>query len=330
MKIFNNYSIKLRLAVSVTLGLIGMLLIASQSLIQTNEMLLSEKKQQVQHLVETVHSIVGSSYQQFKMGNITEEEAQQRAIDAINAMRYDGNNYFWINDENATMVAHPIKPALNGKNLSSVQDPNGKYLFQAFAQRAQENPDGNIVDYQWPKPGSEMPIDKISFVKEFAPWNWIIGSGIYIDDIEESMWESVYSLLINLFVIMTLILILSCIISRSIIDPINKTTDALADLAKGEGNLTQRLPISGKDEIAKLSQSFNEFIAKIQHIIKEVQDSSKAVKISSNDLSTLSHKSLASAEQQSSETALISAASTEMVDTIKEIAESATTAAHLA
>lgn len=330
MKILNHYSIKLRLIISGALGLFGMLLIATQSLMQTNETLLSEKQQQIQYLVETVHSLIESHYQDFTAGNISEVQAQQNAIAAINAIRYDNGNYFWINDETATIVVHPIKPSLNGKNLTSLQDANGKNIFPAFVEKAKQNSNGGFVDYLWPKPGSEAAVDKISFVKAFRPWEWVIGSGIYIDDVQQSLWQSMQGLLINLAIITLLIIILSFFIANSIIHPINKTTQALADLAQDEGDLTQRLPVDGKDEIAKMSQSFNQFTIKIQKIINEVQGSAKALKDSSLDLSSLAQQAVASNKQQNSETAQIATASSEMVNTINDIANSATSAATIA
>lgn len=330
MTLLNNYSIKLKLTLFVILGVLGMLLVTVESLIQTNDMLLSEKHKQMRYLVETTHSLVNKHYTNFTSGAISEEEARSRAISDINAIRYDNGNYFWINDETPTMIVHPIKPALNGKNLSAVQDENGKYLFRALVKKAQESTEGGIVDYLWSKPGSEEPVDKVSFVKKFQPWGWVIGSGVYIDDVKASMWEFITRLLIALIIISLLLLLVSFIIAKSIITPLNRTAEAFADLVQGEGDLTQRLPIKGKDEIAKLSQSFNDFIHKVQNIIKEIQDSAKAVKHSSINLSSLSQKSLTSSEQQNAETAQIATASTEMVSTINEIAESATKAANLA
>ena len=170
MDLFNNFSIKLKLIIVVVLGVFGMLLVTAQSLIQTNEMLLSEKQQQMRYLVETTHSIVNGYYQEFSSGKITQEQAKNSSIMAINAMRYDNGNYFWINDETPTMVVHPIKPALNGKDLSAIKDKNGKFLFKAFVQVAQQNSEGGVVDYLWPKPDSENPVNKVSFVKIFQPW----------------------------------------------------------------------------------------------------------------------------------------------------------------
>tara|TARA_R110001583_G_scaffold21088_1_gene80250 strand:+ start:15604 stop:17241 length:1638 start_codon:yes stop_codon:yes gene_type:complete len=330
MAILNRYSMKLKLSLFVVLGVLGMLLIASQSLIQNNKILNTEKEQQMRYVVESTHSILVAYYEQFKAGKITEEQAQSLSKSLIGEIRYDNDNYFWINDETPRMVMHPIKPALNGKDLSSVEDANGKFLFKAFVDKVRQNPEGGVVDYLWPKPGSEKAVDKLSFVKPFKPWGWIIGSGIYIDDVKETLAVFIRDLLIYLIIITTLLVIASFLIAKSIITPLNKTTEALANLAKDEGDLTHRLPIEGRDEITKLSLSFNEFINKIQNIIKEIQVSADSIDHSSVDLSALSQKSLSSNEQQNSETIQIATASSEMLDTIKEISENATAAAGLA
>jgi len=330
MKILNHYSIKVRLVILATLGLVGMLAVAAQSLIQTNNILLSEKQQQTQHLVEAAHSLITASYKDFKDGKISEEQAQKDAIAAIMQIRYDNGNYFWINDLNAVMVAHAVKPSLNGKDLSKLADPNGKLLFTEFVKLVKNTPEGGIVDYLWEKPNSEEPVEKISYVKGFTPWKWVIGTGIYIDDVEASMWSSVQGLIIEVVVITFLLIALSFLIGSSVITPIKKTTEALADLVKGEGDLTQRLPVNGKDEIAKLAYSFNQFITKIQGVVEKVQESAESIKVSSLNLSALAQQSLQSNQQQNSETAQIATASNEMLSTINEIANSAQTAANLA
>jgi len=330
MKILNNYSIKLRLIILALLGLAGMLIVAAESLIGTNDILLTEKKQQTKHLVEAAHSLIQANYKQYKDGNVTEAQAKQNAIDAVMQIRYDNGNYLWINDLDAVMVAHAVKPALNGKDLSKLADANGKFLFTEFANLVKKTPEGGIVDYLWEKPGHDVAVEKISFVKGFTPWKWVIGTGIYIDDVEATMLESVQGLVTEVVTITLLIIILSLFIGRSIISPINETTTALADLAQGEGNLTQRLPVHGKDEISKLAHSFNEFIVKIQTIIEKVQESAEDVKASSIHLSELAQQSLQSNQQQNAETAQIATASNQMLSTINEIANSATTAANLA
>ncbi|WP_413700447.1 cache domain-containing protein [Psychromonas sp. KJ10-10] len=280
----------------------------------------------MRYVVESAHSIASSYYQKFQAGEISEEQAQNLAKSLIGAIRYDDTNYFWINDNSPTMVMHPIKPALNGQDLSAIEDANGKFLFKAFVEKVKQSPEGGVVDYLWPKPGSEKAVEKLSFVKPFKPWGWIIGSGIYIDDVKATLAVFIRDLLIDLCIITALLIFTSFVIAKSIITPLNKTSDALVNLARDEGDLTHRLPVEGKDEIAKLSVSFNEFINKIQNIIKEIQISSKSMSNSSIDLASLSQQSLTSNEQQNTETSQIATASNEMLGTIKEIAENATQA----
>ena len=103
----------------------------------------------------------------------------------IGTIRYGPENkdYFWINDIRPTMIMHPFKPKLNGNDLSSIKDPDGKKIFIEFVKVCDDKGEG-FVDYSWPKYGADKPQPKLSFVKLFKDWGWIIGTGIYIDDID--------------------------------------------------------------------------------------------------------------------------------------------------
>jgi len=115
---------------------------------------------------------------------VAEEQLKNDSAAVIGALRFgpEGKDYFWINDMGPTMVMHPYKPELNGKDLSASQDPNGKKLFVEFVKVCAENGEG-FVDYHWPKYGADEPQPKLSFVKLFKEWKWVLGTGIYIDDI---------------------------------------------------------------------------------------------------------------------------------------------------
>ena len=114
------------------------------------------------------------------------ESRQASAINIIDKMRWgaNGKNYFWIQDTNGIMVHHPIKPSLDGQPLFGIADPDGKHLFKAFDDVAKKDGAG-FVDYKWPKPGFDTPQDKISYVRLYEPWGWIIGAGLYLESTEE-------------------------------------------------------------------------------------------------------------------------------------------------
>ncbi|MCG8634782.1 MAG: methyl-accepting chemotaxis protein [Desulfobacterales bacterium] len=116
---------------------------------------------------------------------------QEAVVNVIDKMRWgaDGKGYFWIQNTDGIMVHHPIKPSLDGKELFGIKDPDGKHLFKAFDDVAKKS-GGGFVDYKWPKPGFEEPQDKISYVKLYKPWGWIIGSGVYLESTEEQLKQS--------------------------------------------------------------------------------------------------------------------------------------------
>lgn len=119
---------------------------------------------------------------------LTLEEKKIEALKVVKGMRYAGNNYLWINDMQPTMIMHPIKPSLDGKDISGLKDPKGKYLFKEMVKVCSSNGQG-FVDYMWPQPGKDEPQPKLSFVKLFKPWNWIIGTGVYLETAEQRFKE---------------------------------------------------------------------------------------------------------------------------------------------
>ncbi|MEH6649752.1 MAG: cache domain-containing protein [Motiliproteus sp.] len=172
----------------VLFSILGLVALAGFSLEHLRSTQLQDKQLKTQHLVETAHQLVAHFYQQGRQGLLSDDQAQAAAISAIEALRYgDGKEYFWIQDKHPRMVMHPIKPALNGKELGAIKDKAGKLLFKDMV-RVVNNEGEGAVSYLWPKPGFDEPVAKVSYVKGFAPWNWIIGSGIYIDDVDEAFW----------------------------------------------------------------------------------------------------------------------------------------------
>ena len=145
-------------------------------------LIMEEKQATVSSLVQQATSLLASYQKQVEAGTLTKEEAQKRAAERIGAMRYDGANYIWINDLAPKMIMHPIKPELNGKDLSENKDPNGKALFVEMARVCRDKGKG-FVDYAWSKPGNAQPVPKLSYVELYQPWGWVIGTGIYIDDV---------------------------------------------------------------------------------------------------------------------------------------------------
>ena len=142
-------------------------------------------RQQLKSIVDVAHKTVEQVHSR---SDLNDAQKKKLAAELVSAMRYNQKDYLWINDMGPKMVMHPIKPALNGKDLSAFKDPDGKKLFVEFVNVCRENGEGT-VDYLWPKPGHDEPVAKLSYVKLFKPWNWVIGTGVYLEAAEQRFME---------------------------------------------------------------------------------------------------------------------------------------------
>ncbi len=154
----------------------------------------SAKREATRRLVEVAWGVIRDHGEQAAAGNLTREQAQSAAMRMVAGLRYGQNNYFWINDMTPRMVMHPFQAALNGKDLRDYRDPDGKALFVEMAAVCRANGQG-LVNYRWAKPGASKPVPKISYVKAYEPWGWIVGSGIYVDDVEAEIRILILTLL---------------------------------------------------------------------------------------------------------------------------------------
>jgi methyl-accepting chemotaxis protein len=233
----------------------------------------SEKQSNVKQNVEVAYSVFESKYEMFLDGKLTEEEAKNEAKKAINKFRYDkGEGYFWINDYEPNMIMHPFNPQLDGKSLRESSDPNGKKLFVEMANIVKKNGEG-FVDYQWAKPGFETPVDKISFVKGFDKWKWMIGSGIYVDDIEtkiSSVYQSFFWILITLVSFMVLF---TYFLAKNISEPLKVLNEMSLKVA--EGNINVTVEENRGDELGLLAKSFNKMTLNIKNLLGEVEEKGK-------------------------------------------------------
>ncbi|NTV51199.1 MAG: methyl-accepting chemotaxis protein [Geobacteraceae bacterium] len=282
-------------------------------------LIMEEKKATVSYLVQETTSLLVSYQKQIEAGALTKEEAQKRAAERIGAMRYDGTNYLWINDLGPKMVMHPLKPELNGKDLSENKDPNGKALFVEMAKVCKDKGKG-FVEYAWSKPGNTKPVPKISYVELYEPWGWVIGTGIYVDDVTAHIRQIQIGIGIALLGILALSILLAWLVSRTVTGPIKAVVDTIRDIAQGEGDLTRRLPVLGKNEIGELSEWFNTFIGKLHGIICQVSDSSLQLASSSLQLQQTTRQMTDSIAQLSSQSTSLATAGEEMSATSGDIA----------
>ncbi len=203
------------LPVTLTLILFGMtIFLLLIPLIE--EKLMDGKREMIRELTESSWSILAAHAQREKDGLLTRAQAQASAIENLRRLRYgpELKDYFWINDMQPRIVMHPYRPDLEGQDISEYADPNGKRLFVEFVKVVRADGAG-FVDYEWQwkdDPGRIVP--KISFVKGFEPWDWIVGTGVYVEDVRAEIASITRKLTLICLGILAVIAVLSFYIVR--------------------------------------------------------------------------------------------------------------------
>jgi methyl-accepting chemotaxis protein len=302
---------------------IGIILLCTTSVVTLRKQLLREKEVALSNALDIAFSLITEYDKRIQSGEFTPEEGQKRAIGRIKSLRYGGNEYFWLNDMQPKMIMHPMKPELDGKDLSDFKDQNGKKIFVEFVDTVKRQKEG-FVYYLWPKPGETKPIPKVSYVRGFEPWGWIIGTGIYLDDVNGIFWSIIYRFAAITAVIIGLIIALSWLISRNITKPLSEITEKVGHIARGD--LRVIVNYESNDEIGLLSENISKMTAAFDQMINDILSSANNVVSTVDILRGRAKKTAEGAQEQSGYAARIATAAEEMSQTITDIAKNASTA----
>ena len=253
----DHLKISKKIMLIVAMSAIGFAVVLVLSLVNLRYELLQGRQSQVQSVVETAQTVVASYQAQQAAGQLTEAEAKAHAMADIRAMRYGGNEYLWINDMSPRMVMHPIKPELEGKDVAEMRDADGQPLFVSMIKVVHDQGQG-FVDYKWAKPGHNSAVGKVSYVKGFAPWGWVIGSGVYLDDVDAAFYEQAITIGGIIGVVILLSVVLSLVISKRTAQPIEQLNHQMTAIAGGDLNVQIHGQNRG-DEIGSMAQAVEVF-----------------------------------------------------------------------
>ncbi len=365
----NSLSIKLRMLL-ILVGIVILFAVMSffalnisgqvrdLGLEETGRVMVEDQKAKVKVSSHAMALAIGKAIEKAAYTDQAEKiELIRSMVDPIR-FEEDSSGYFFVY-QNTTNVAFPVNRENQGKDLGQLKDKNGVYVIQELDKQAKAG--GGFVSYIWPKPGSgDTP--KLSYAEMIPGLDMWIGTGVYIDNIEQTkaaldgkMRELTRSkathMLIIAGLIFAIIIVLNIIIVFGITSGFKQLINNFRDVAEGEGDLTKRLDIRSRDELGELAKLFNSFLAKLQGIIKQIAESSVSVGTSSTELATISEDLLSSSddtsqrannvatsseemsanlnnvaaamEQSSTNTNMVASAAEEMTATINEIAENA-------
>lgn len=305
--------------------------------------IMEQKKTATRQTVEIAYGVIEDHAKQVKEGKLPQEEGQRLSIEAIKTLRYDGKEYFWINDLGKPipkMVMHPTVPSLDGKLLddpkfnkaTSMQEGTSgevkklemKNLFGSFVAVVDKTGEG-FVTYEWPKPKTGGGVTselytKLSYVKKFEPWGWVIGSGIYVDDVANEasairVWVYAATLVFSL-----VLLLLAWSVGNGIRRALKEVITGLNQMASGDADLTHRLEVKREDESGELAAAFNTFLENLHKIISMVMQNATQVAHASVDMKLRSGEMAQSAERVSMDATTVATASEEMSATSNDIA----------
>jgi methyl-accepting chemotaxis protein len=248
-----SMSLSVRLYALVAIALTVLVATLTYSLFNAYDALTQERRAGLAQIDDNAIAIFNKYHKMEQEGTLTRAEAQERAKDVVSAMRYAPDGYLWINDMQPVMIMHPIKPELNGKNLSENKDANGKHLFVEFVNMVKANKEG-FVDYYWPKPGFEAPVEKFSHVIGFEPWGWIVGTGVYSDDLAALFRQTATEYAVIIGVAILAILFCAMMVVRSVVQPINRLKASMSEIA-GERVDTAITDTDRRDEIGGMAQT---------------------------------------------------------------------------
>jgi methyl-accepting chemotaxis protein len=331
-KWFRQFSVASRLRGLGVLTVAGVMVVSCALLWSQYRQQVADRQLAVRQSVEVAHGILATTHARLMAGKLDEAAAQAEALMALRSLRYSGQEYFWVNDLQARMLMHPIKPQLDGQAMADTKDPNGVFLFREFVKVAQADPAGGFVSYQWPKPGSDQPQDKVSFVKGFSPWGWVVGSGLYVDDLQSAFRARLSKVLGIVLSVTGLLWLVIEATARDLSIGVNVAlarAEAVAqgDLAEGQAPHERA---EGQDEISRLlqamqhmSQGLIQTMGEVQHSVDSVAMASQQIAAGNQDLSQRTENAAVNLQQTSG-------SMNELAQTVSRNAEASTSARTMA
>lgn len=250
-------SIKAKMGLITVIAAIGLVLLTISSLLTLANSMNSGIDASTRRTVTAVYGMLEHYHDLEVKGELTRDQAQRAALDAIKALRYDDGNYFWVNDMHPTMLMHPLKPELNGQDISTKDDAMGRHMFTEMVAVVKAKGEG-FVRYNWDKPGGKKAEDKVSFVKGFAPWGWIIGTGVYVDDVRAAIFAQASWLTLAVLLIIGVVLMVTRALGASITRPLEEITQGMHRLAGGDTN-REVAGLARRDEIGEMARALEVF-----------------------------------------------------------------------
>src|SRR5450830_1349003 len=331
---FGDYRMKLsfkqQLWTPLVASLIALLAISVFNAFQARDIRLEERKKDLVNVAQVAMSTIKEYAELAKSGAMSKEDAQKAALARVKNMRYGKDGYFSISNSSSVTIMHPIKPELNGKDLSTFKDPAGNLVFVNIS-KAGANADGDFVNYVWPKVGSPNPEPKTSYAFRYEPWDWIVTTGVYVDDLNTAFMRSLYQAAAILLSFAIILIGLVVVNNRSILRTIGGDPGDAAEIANriSDGDLTLSIHTAPGDT-SSLVYAFKRMRDSLTHTISNIKSSADTIATASSEIASGNLDLSSRTEQQAGSIEETASAMEELTSTVKQNADNARQANQLA
>ena len=325
-----SMSIARRLTWLIASAMLGLVVLASVFLWSERALILEERQAAVRQTVEIAQGVLAHFQSLETQGKLPPDEAKRQAIEMLRKQRYSGTEYFWINDMHPNIVLHPIKPELEGKDVSNLKSPTGQFIFVDFVKQVKTGGDG-FVAYVWPKPGSTEPVPKISYVKGFEPWGWVVGSGVYVENVDAAVWRRAIGFAGGTLLLLGMLAAFGLLISRGIQRQLGGEPSYVSALTQriAQGDLAMHIDLKPNDSSSML---FDIGVMRdtFATIVREVREGSESVATASAEIAHGNQDLSARTESQASSLEQTAASMEQLNGTVQHNADSAAQASQMA
>jgi len=334
MGFLSFHSLKGRLTLSVLVALIGLVVLGTFEIVHLRSQLLADRKATLQAAVDIAMSTVKEFQARESRGELNREEAQTRAKDALRSMRYLGPEYFYTYDSKGMGVMHPVRPEYVGKPHWDRQDKSGAYTVRNMIAAALDK--SGFVETQTPRPGSDVQVPKLHYLEHFQPWDWIIGTGLYIDDLDTLFYAQVRNAAIVIALILLTVGVVAWSMARAILAQIGgEPAEAQSAMGKvAAGDLTVSLGSARRDsllgELGNLVQSLRTMMGEIAQGAGQVAGSARQIADTSAEVAQAAEAETEATQAMAAAMEELTVSITHVSDNADETQRYASTAAELA
>jgi methyl-accepting chemotaxis protein len=322
---------KQKLWLPLLVSLSALLLVSVSAAYLSYQTRIEERKNDLVNVAHIGLSIVEEYAALAQAGTLTDQQARQQALARLRDIRYGEDGYFLVINSRPQMVMHPIKPAMDGKELSEVADADGRHHYVTFASTAQ-SPQGGFVDYVFPRPHvtPARAVDKLGYVVRYAPWDWIIATGAYVDDIDAAFRTSLYAAGGVFLVLAALLALLVAFTNRSIERTIGGDPHYAADVTEAiaSGNLAIAIR-TRRNDTDSLMQTIRRMRDALRRTISEIRGVADNVAVTAREIASGNADLSARTESQAAALQQTASSLEEMTSMVHQTAENARSASQL-